>query len=272
MADGKVILIDNARLLERAGELAEADALPKVQIAYAHKGSWTGDNNLGYEVPFKLNTRSPQGILAMPEYGFPECWTVSLGIRLEHELVDMEFFDCVAEIDFGSGGIMQTFEMDWVDGAVFSLPMNAINVRARWNDVAAALGLGGPEGVQVSVILSRGSPARSRATKSDPFVLTHEGESVSTSSAIPHNKIPRFSKSAQVLPFNPDDAGIVYGANFELQFFANQITTTPVLTIPGNFLAPGVKVPIPPFARYYGVTINGTQSTSGWVLFNLFDE
>ena len=267
-----VILIDNARLLERAGELADQDKTPKVQIAYARKGAWSGDNNLGYEVPFKLNTQSPQGILSMPEYGFPEVWTISLGIRLEHELEDGQFFDCVAEIDFGSGGIMQTFEMDWVDGAVFSLPMNVLNVRARWNDVAAALGFGGPDGIQVSVILSRGSPARSRATKSDPFVLTHEPESISTSSPIPHKKIPRFAKSAQVLPLTDADAAIVYGANFDLQFFANQATATPVLTIPGNFLAPGVKVPIPPFARYYGVTINGTQSTSGWVLFNLFDE
>lgn len=267
-----VVELRDGRLAQVAQQLADADAVPKFQIAYPRNGVWSGNNQLGFEIPFDPSAQTAQTVLKMDEWGMPGIWTVSLGVTLKRELVDGEFFDCIAEIDFGSGGIMQHVDIDWVDGAQFALPMNAIDVKARWNDTAAALGLGAPDGVRISVLLSQMSPARSRATRSRFFILIHEVESISTSSGIPHDRIPLFSKSAQVLPINPADGPLLYGANFELQFFANSQTLNPILTIPGNFLAPGVKVPIPQFARYYGMTINGTSSVSGFVLFNLFDE
>jgi hypothetical protein len=262
----------DGRLAEHAAKLADADEVPKVQLAYPKKGVWSGSNNLGYEIAFDLSTTTAQSILMLPEWGFPECWTVSLAVRFDQELVAGQFFDCTAEIDFGSGGIMQSFEIDWVDGAVFSLPMNAVNIRARWNDLATLLGLGGPAGVKVSALLSRGSPARSRATLSRFFILGHQGESSSTSSALPHDKIPAFAKSAQILPINSADVANLYDANFEVSFFANRDATTPVATVTGDFIDVNTKIPIPPFARYYGVKINGTASVAGWVIFNLFDE
>lgn len=268
----KGVVLRDGRLAEAAEQFAAADDLPMVQLAYPRTGVWSGHNQLGFEIPYDPNATTAQTVLKLDEWGFPEVWTVSLGIRYQHELLDGEFFDCTAEIDFGSGGIMQTFDVDWVDGTVFSLPMNALNVRARWNDAAAALGLGAPGGIQISTILSRGAPARSRATLSKFFALVHAGESPSTSTGLPHDKIPRFAKSAQVVPSTAADVGILYGANFELSFFANSQTTNTLLTVLGNFLGPNVKVPIPPFARYYGLKINGAQSTSGNLMFNLFDE
>lgn len=261
------------RVDEAAAQFARADDIPKVQLAYPRQGVWSGANQLGVELPFVLNTETPQTILKLDEWGFPEVWTVSLSVVLPPQgLVDGQFFDCTAEISMGSGGIVQSFDVDWVDGTVFALPMNALNIRARWNDAAAAFGIIPPDGVKVSALLSRGAPARSRATVSKFFILLHLGEATSTASAIPHDLIPRFSKSLQIVPIGPADGGTLYSANFEVSFFTNKITTNPIMTMNGQFLGPSIKVPIPAGARYYGVKINGTASAAGWAIFNLFDE
>jgi hypothetical protein len=264
----KGTVLRDDRLAQAAKKFANADSVQKIQLAYPRTGVWSGSNQLGVELPFDPNTDHAQTILKMDEWGMPQIWTVSLGVRFEHELVDGEFFDCTAEIDFGSGGMIQSFDVDWVDGTQLSLPCNFINVRARWNDLARFLGLGVPGGVKVSVLVSQFAPAHTRATFSRFFILPG-----GASSPLPHDKIPRFAKSLQVLPINPADSATLYGANFEVQFFANTTSMNPVLTVTGTFLGPSVKIPIPPFARYWGVTTSaGAPGTAGWLIFNLFDE
>lgn len=259
-------ILRDDRLEEVRGQLAAAQALPKVQVELPRHGVFSGNNQLGIELPFKPNAVHPQTIFKMDEWGFPQAWTISLGVRLEHELGDREAFDCVGQILIGSGGIQQAFEVDWVDGTMFSVVGNAINVVARLNDLQQVSGIPAPNGVNVSVQVGQYAAGQTRAT-----VTRFQNLLASTLSGI--GRIPTFAKSVQVLPIRDTDPAVVYSAGMLLQFFANQVgTPNPVATIPGNFLAPGVKVPIPAIARYFAMRNTGLADAQASAIFNLFHE
>jgi hypothetical protein len=102
------------------------------------KGPWSGNNNLGIERPFDPDANNRQTILKLPEWGFPEMWTLCLGLYFDINTwapsgSNEPAFDVTAVIEFGSGGCIQTVECDWVNGATISLPMNAVNVIAQYN-------------------------------------------------------------------------------------------------------------------------------------------
>lgn len=102
------------------------------------KGPWTGNNNLGIERPFAPDAENRQTVLKLPEWGFPEMWTLCLGLAFDANAwapsgINEPAFDITAVIEFGSGGCIQTVECDWVNGATICLPMNAVNVIAQYN-------------------------------------------------------------------------------------------------------------------------------------------
>jgi hypothetical protein len=259
----------DGRIAQAAREAAAADSVQQVQIAYPRTGDWSGKNQLGVEIPYDPNAVTPQTILKLDEWGFPEVWTVSLGVRFNDELVAGQAFDAVALVSIGSGGINQEFECDFVDGTMFSAPMNAINVRCVLNSLQAFSLIPAPNGVKVSVMLSRGDKARSRATFTR-FLSVPAG---STSSAgFPNIRIPAFSKSVSILPLADGDIVNTYGPNFKMQFFANSLATAPVASVSGSFLGPGVKIPIPALARYFRAENTGAVDLFASATFSLFDE
>lgn len=267
---------------DRIDEQSFADAhrdvgTPTFQLAYPRRGVWSGQNQLGVELPFELNAQNLQTIFKMDEWGFPEVWTISLGIALPKPLVIGQIFDVVAEINFGAGGITQSFECDWVEGTIFSLPMNAINVRARWTPRAVIAGVLPPEGIRVSTLVARGALRHARATLTNFMGLLPVGNSLQGFDIPPtFPPIPAFAKSLVVVPTNPGDAASLYSAASSLQFLMNDNTAVPapILTVPGNFLGPtaSFKVPIPATARYFTFTNGGAAPVSGEFIWNLFDE
>lgn len=249
---------------------------PSMQISYPRKGVWSGNNQLGVELPFTPDQTFIQTIFKLDEWGFPETWTISLGFIFERDLVEDEVFDAIAEVDFGSGGIVQSFEVDWVDGTMFSLPMNAVNVRARWNDLAVLAGLLPPSGVRLSVIAARHGLRHARATRTLFLSVPPAIGIIPGSSALV--RIPNFAKSVVITPNRPGDAAALYSATTSLQFLSNTdpLAPNPVLTVPGTFLGPtaSFKVPIPAFAHYWRV-VNAAAAPAaiqGAAVFNLFDE
>lgn len=250
---------------------------PIVQIAHPRKGIWSGNNQLGVELPFSPDSNRMQTIFKMDEWGFPEVWTVSLAFAFPgpagaFELPAGQFFDATAQVLYGAGGITQEFECDWVDGTIFSLPMNAINVRARWNDFAAFLGVAVPEGVRLSVQIARGSIRHARATKSIPF---NAPNIPGPPFLVAGTRIPAFAKSAIVVPIDTNDAATLYAGTFFLQFMPNaDPAAPPIMTVPGNLLGPttSFKVPIPALAHYVRVVNTALTAATGVVIFNLFDE
>lgn len=265
-----------------------AAGTPKVSIFHPRTGEWSKSNQLGVELPYQLSPDRMSTILKCDEWGFPETWTVSLS-AIVPELVAGQAFDLEAEISFGSGGIMQTFECDVVDGTVFSLPMNAINIRARWSDLATISGIAPPDGVRVSALLSRGSLQRSRCTKTSLFGTIAAGGDVRNNFpliAMPPGPavflpIPTFAKSVVLTPAIGANAALLYAATTELQFLLNDNTAGPAViqSVPGNLLGPTTHIPIPANARYWTVVNNGgapipagPAGNSASLIWRLFDE
>lgn len=261
--------------------------VPTVQLTHPRKGVWSGKNQLGVELPFQLDANRMQTIFKMDEWGFPEVWTVSLSVTVP-ELVQGQFFDVEAEVNFGAGGIVQTFELDLVDGTIFSIPMNAINVRARWSDLATIQGVLPPDNVRISALVSRGGQRHARATKTSFFGAIAAGDTFKNNFpliAMPpgppiYIPIPAFAKSATVTPSTAANAALIYAATCELWFMANDNTAVPsiIQTIPGNFLGPTVRVPIPANARFWTIKNGagapmtaGPAANAGSVIWNLFD-
>lgn len=248
---------------------------PEVTFAYPRKGVWSGDNQLGVELPFELDANNQQTIFKMDEWGFPQVWTISLGIELPKALIQGQIFDVVAQVSFGSGGIIQDFEVDWVEGTIFSLPLNAINVRARWSSRALIAGIFPPKGIRISTLIAKGALRHARATFTSFFGNLDPGESVIGFGNV-FQPIPAFAKSVVVTPVGPGDAALLYDPASSLSFFMNENTAVPanILNIPGDLLGPtaSFKVPIPATARYWSFTNGGAEPVSGNLIWNLFDE
>ena len=234
-----------------------------VQVVPTRKGVWSGSNELGYEVPFAFDGTTPQTVFKMDEWDFPQMWTLSLGYRLEGDLDAGEVFDAKAIIEFGSGGIIQTFEMDWVVGARVSLPMNAVNVKALYEINSGSV----PDNrVFLNCLLARGA-APSRATRS--FILTAAGVG-GLSTPI---KIPAFAKSFQIVG-GGDPNGDPYTGDMSYRMGFNNAATPVSAVIDGSELlqGPATKVPIPARMKYFAFENNNADIHSVHVIFNLFDE
>jgi hypothetical protein len=281
---GRSILTSSDRLDEASfAENRREHGTPMVQLAHPRNGVWSGKNQLGVELPFSLDANRMQTIFKLDEWGFPEVWTISLGLALPTELTAGQVFDIVGEVSFGAGGVTQQFEVDWVEGTMFSLPMNAVNVRARWSDFATINGIQPPEGIRVSTVISKGSLRHARATLTN--YMGGGGANgipagtffVNTFTAPPtFLPIPAFAKSVVVLPRAPADAANLYIAASSLQFLTDNNTAAPavILGVPGNFLGPtaSFKVPIPATSRYFTFFNGGAAPASATFVWNLFDE
>lgn len=257
-------------------------AMP-VHLIRQSRGKWTGNNQLGVELPFLVDPSNPQTILKLDEWGMPEVWTISLTCRLPKELVAGQIFDLVGTINFGAGGLTQSFQVDWVNDTIFSLPMNAINILASWSELAFINGVPPPPGVQVGAIISPGSTTHGRATRTSLFGTLPNNQSVINPITNTFPPIPAFAKSATLTGSGVASTNTLYSAGTALIFLANNNTAvqTNIQTIPGNFLGPGVRVPIPANARYWtvanfsgGPIVAGPPpgNNAGAVIWNLFHE
>jgi hypothetical protein len=129
-------------------------------------GPWTRSNNLGYQIRFDLTHGRHTSVLTLPEWGFPEVWTISLGIvpdQVNWPIVDL--FDVTALLSLGVGGATQDVEIDWSNGNMVSAPLNALTVSA----IAFASGLapGTLGSVLLQTTVSRGTrPGVSYPTRS----------------------------------------------------------------------------------------------------------
>lgn len=104
--------------------------VPAVASIIPRNGYWSGNNNLGAEVPFELTDDRKLSVLKMPEWGPPTVWTISLGIEGIPIDEDNETAIITGEILFGVGGTTQTMLVDWVNGTQFQVVANAIEIRA----------------------------------------------------------------------------------------------------------------------------------------------
>lgn len=160
-----------------------------VNVISAKNGPWTGNNNLGIERAFSPDANNRQTVLKLPEWGFPEMWTLCLGMNDYSTAGGLEGFSVTAEIEFGCGGVIQVVEIDWLQGMCISLPMNALNLVASYRTGSGEGATIIPDDLRLRASVVRGRSHRAHPTRT---VYFEEGESTI--------EIPKFSQSVMILP------------------------------------------------------------------------
>lgn len=199
-----------------------------VSVISPKTGPWTGNNQLGIQRAFGPDENNRQTILKLDEWGFPELWTLALGLDFAANLwvpsggPSAAFFDVTAIIEFGVGGVIQTCEIDWVNGTSIVLPMNALNVIAQYNfqtPSEAAEPSEPPLDLRLRASLAKGQLTQTQPVRS--YVLV--------SGTI---DIPPFAQKMKVLIQNPND-----GEAFDFYSSVN-----PVLFNSGTIVSGGINV------------------------------
>jgi hypothetical protein len=238
-----------------------ADAIPVIP---AKRGPWTGNNQLGIQRKFAPDNNNRQTILKLDEWGFPETWTLALGLDFDHTQWNPQggltaSFDVTAVIDFGVGGVIQQVEIDWVNGTAIVLPMNALNVVAQYNlDVAnEAFGDSQPPlDLKLRASLGRGVLTQTQPTRTYRLATDDDGEAAVD--------LPPFARFLTLLPTNTDENGvfnffnqpgtIVFDTGTVLTPGLGRVTYTwkqfvEYLSLAESTCGRPVKVPVPTGAR-----------------------
>lgn len=178
----------------RAHEIQRTpSAASAISVIPTKKGPWSGNNQLGIERFFAPDDNNRQTIIKLDEWGFPEVWTLVLGLVYNADLYDPSnsFFSVTAEVEFGAGGCIQTVELDWLQGTTIALPMNALNVVASFNSSLNEAGIPNqlPSDLRLRANLVRGSLSNGNPTRS------YLAEGVD-----PVVPVPPYAKSVRIVP------------------------------------------------------------------------
>lgn len=213
--------------------------VPQVAAITPRNGGWSGDNQLGYEAKYGPDRRQTQTILKLDEWGPPEVWTVSLFLR--GDFLNFDGFGVRARINFGAGGSTQVYECDWINGSQVSLPMNAINVEAIFQDVNVATE---GRGLSLGVQLSRGT----RGGTETPRYTLAERLSVPAGTVSSAIELPDFASEVYVTPVGNANVPRVYAADQFLELVRGSTSLTSA-SIDGTRLGLGIKLPVAGQAR-----------------------
>lgn len=231
---------------------------------------WTNNAELGAEVLYKPGKTGLQTILKLNEFGMPALWTVALGISFDPTLIPAHGdgqFGIDGLVRFGSGKATQEFEIDWAEGTTFSLPMNRVEVVARYSDFA--LKNNTPPGLRLRVNLAPGGSLQGYATKSLKAQIPAGPQGQLT--GIP---IPRFARRLSIQPgFGMSGVGQgVWSAKTLYQFMGTNVMAGDTGGFNGEqFLSSfaGNGYPIPPTARSLAIRNLASTDFSAQLIFHL---
>lgn len=253
--DSNTIFGDQFERRAREIQRSPSNLQPVYQVEMK-SGNWSGCNQLGITQDFSPDNNNQQTILKLDEWGFPRIWTVTLGIN-DYSLLNAPNpigFAVTAHIEFGSGGTTETVEIDWLQGTSICLPMNAVNVIAKYTTGSGEGATSIPADLRLSVIVARG-----RTQTSQPIRTVRPAENAT------FIEIPKFAKNVfmcQELSLPGLNPFTFYSSGKFIEFSAT--STLPSVSNPGyltsqfvssvdvaNTLVGGPQwIPIPPFARF----------------------
>jgi hypothetical protein len=227
---------------------------------------WNGNPELGIEQPYQPDGDGFQTILKMGMWGPPTLWTVSLGITYNPALIPAVGdgkFSVDGLIRYGSGGVTQEFEVDWSEGTSFSLPMNAINVIARYSDFTGGKN-NTPSDLRLRVNLAQGGYGKLAPTKSALGVIDTGGLNAQ------NFVIPKFARRLSVQRGSGSTGG-AFSANMTYTFRGNATGGDSGGFDGAEFLANYAEqgVPIPPTARFVRVSNTTGSLELVWLIFHL---
>ena len=257
-------LVDDFTLRAQRLQSRQAPVVPLTQdLPLRNHPLWSGNNELGIETAYQPDGAGLQTILKLGEWGPPEVWTLSLGIAYDITKIPASGdaqFGVDALIRFGSGGVTQEVDVDWSEGTTLALPMNAVNVIARYSDFSAKNNT--PSDLRLRVNLSKGGDSTGYAAKSSRLVVPDGG--AVNAQFVP---IPKFARRLSVQR-GAGSAGGAWAANMVYNFRGASISAGDVGGFTGaEFLSggfAGTGVPIPATAR--GVRISNTTGADESVL------
>ena len=235
------------RTLENSIAAPQRGGVPPVAPVIPSSGWWTGNNQLGNEVAFAPDANNRQTILKLEEWGPPEVWTVSL--FLTHEIAAFNAFDVTAELDFGAGGATQIVQMDWINGAQISVPMNAIDVIATFKNVdITTIG----SGIRLGVQVGRGR----RAGGAAPTLTMLDNVFLAANSIFPELvEIPAFAKRIHLVPTIISSITSVYSNLFFVATFSgNAPGAHNAQVISGDLLVANDGIEVQGASRFIKIT------------------
>jgi len=225
------------------------------------RGPWSGNNQLGSSIIFAAGVTYPANVgvpvLKLDEWGMPETWTILTSLD---RLLGDASVKLYADIEYGSGGITQSFTVDWLE--IVGLPMNACKVSCR-PDAAFT-----PASKLVaSCILSRGIMPHSMPRYTINETVTTPD---TTGSLI---AIPKGAYSVSIIPANPTSVDNIYRTSTPSDTGIQQLNgATELSTIYGaDLLSFPQGVPVSPNATHVQFFQDTSMTTSfAWVFgFNL---
>jgi len=247
-----------------------------VYVQPAPHGIWSGNNNFGFETPFATDSGNRERIVNLPEWGEPAVWTVSLGIDYSENAwpsAPSRGFEVVAEVAYGTGGSTQTALVDWIQGATFSVPMNALSISATYSGPIIEEPPRPPNDLILRVLIGRGTistglpPTKFAGLLDGNIFIVFPDDDISTSFA----RIPKFGRKLFVVPLVADDANRIANGNNYVRFFsapdsASTAFATGTYKLDTASLLNGV--PVPPFTKYVTVENQGGGTDGAAAFFN----
>lgn len=224
---------------------AEIDRTPNgtqpVVLVEQKYGPWTANNQFGSEKPFAAVANNNESILKLPEWGFPQVWSVMLSSTTEDDDAD---YTVIASVEAGVGGITDTFEVDWQPGITFSVVANALNITARY-EITTSL----PSDLRLRAMVGR-EPLNGNAP-------TRTFRGTAAAGARTEFVIPKYAKSVVVLP-GPTPNNDIYNALTDYEMTVSPGTGLTVNVTGAQLLAfgNGNEIPIPGHSYYFGVDNN----------------
>lgn len=137
------------------GELVDDFDFKTPRNAQRNRPNWVGNLQLGQLISFDPDTDIRATVLKMQNYGPPVVRTVSLWVDWNEDTPASEYeFSLIAEVNAGCGGAVQTFEVDWHNGACFTIPCSSLEVVCRYENKFGQFDP--PEGLKVSAMIGSG--------------------------------------------------------------------------------------------------------------------
>jgi hypothetical protein len=239
-----------------------------VKIIEQKHGPWSGSNYLGNYVDIEGNTDLKKSVLKMPEWGMPEMWTIMLGL----DLTNVNFtgsvtsFGLIATISAGAGGTTQELEVDWVNGTMLSVPMNALSVGVSYDQFFP--GFPANYGtIRTRVTLARGL----RPGGIPPIRTLHTEATLPDNTFSTQQSIPSFARKV-ALYTRDNQQNILYDPSNRVEFIGSPTTGLLLETVPMSFqqycLPEGFMIPE---GAYFVRMFNGsgTEMTEPFWRFSL---
>lgn len=214
--------------------------LPAYQrVPLRNNPMWSGNNEFGFQVAFAPDANNRQMVLKMGEIELPQVWSVMLAMDLPPDAnIPVGGFSVSAEVQAGSGGTVDTFEVDWNQGTSFSTIANALVINAVYTNTINI-----PSGLILRAIVGE------RPLLGNAASVTLTASSLALGGAV--TKIPKYAREVQVLNAG-GVAGDPYAADTSYSFLTGPGTTGFAFISGTNLKAFGGKIAIPGGANFMG--------------------